>query len=64
MHLPTRSELVSLKGQTATDLGMSGYYWSSEQFNKGIAYHVYLPDGGVNFSYGKNYSGDKARCVR
>jgi hypothetical protein len=63
MRLPTQSELLLLKGDPATDLGMSGYFWSSEQGGANFAYHVGLPDGGqINRIKGYNYV--DVRCVR
>jgi hypothetical protein len=65
MSLPTQSQLLSLKGTPATDLGMSGYFWSSEQDDAKGAYNWYLPDGtAIFFNGAKDNSGNAARCVR
>ncbi|MDR1327039.1 MAG: prepilin-type N-terminal cleavage/methylation domain-containing protein [Heliobacteriaceae bacterium] len=64
MRLPTRSQLLSLKGTPppATDLGMSGYFWASEEGYAHNAWGVYLPDG-TEYHYDKNnFFG--VRCVK
>jgi hypothetical protein len=61
MHLPTRSELDSLK-----DSGLSGWYWSSEEFGAGaaaLAWYVSLPDG-TQSHFVKDYFNLNVRCVR
>jgi hypothetical protein len=65
MRLPTRSELVSLKGDLATNAGISGWFWSSEPYDEGSAYdawYVYLPGGNQNV--GNKGIGHDVRCVR
>ncbi|MDR1327046.1 MAG: prepilin-type N-terminal cleavage/methylation domain-containing protein [Heliobacteriaceae bacterium] len=64
MRLPTRSELLSLKGDPATNAGISGYFWSSEPY-EGYAYlawYVYLPGGGQDG--GLKRAIIDVRCVR
>jgi prepilin-type N-terminal cleavage/methylation domain-containing protein len=66
MRLPTVSELNSLAGTPATELGMSGYFWSSEQYSATHARAVVLPSGATGY-FGSKYSAsysDGMRCVR
>jgi hypothetical protein len=64
MSLPTQSQLLSLKGEPANQLGMSGIFWSSELEGAEIAYLVALPDGG-QVGCGKGYCPSYyVRCVR
>ncbi|MDR1327192.1 MAG: type II secretion system GspH family protein [Heliobacteriaceae bacterium] len=64
MRLPTPGELVSL-ASSASQLGLLGMYWSSEEINAHRVVNVYMPDGfqsgGEKYYYG--YDG-KALCVR
>jgi hypothetical protein len=64
MSLPTRDQLLSLKGEPATSAGISGWYWSSEpcEGTAGHAWDVDLPDG--NQDYDGKYHYNDVRCVR
>ncbi|MDR1327527.1 MAG: prepilin-type N-terminal cleavage/methylation domain-containing protein [Heliobacteriaceae bacterium] len=63
MRLPTVSELQSIKGDLATNAGISGAFWSSEHAHALDAYLVVLPDGG-QYNDNKHYPGPRVRCVR
>jgi prepilin-type N-terminal cleavage/methylation domain-containing protein len=62
MHLPSRSELLSLKGDPANQLSMSGLFWSSEENIAISAWVVTLPGDAQNGSH-KNDTRN-VRCVR
>jgi prepilin-type N-terminal cleavage/methylation domain-containing protein len=66
MRLPTRDELKSLKGDPATNAGISGWYWSSEP-SEGTATDaclVNLPDGGQYDGHKGYYAYYDVRCVK
>jgi hypothetical protein len=64
MSLPTRDQLLSLKGEPATSAGISGWHWSSEPYESdaGLAWLVGLPDGSQGCD--DKYDGIYVRCVR
>ncbi|MDR1326989.1 MAG: DUF1566 domain-containing protein, partial [Heliobacteriaceae bacterium] len=64
MSLPTRDQLLSLKGEPATSAGISGWYWSSEPYGSdaNLAWGVGLPDGVQ--SGDSKLNGNDVRCVR
>jgi hypothetical protein len=63
MRLPTQSELFSLQGDPATQAGISGTFWSSEQYDAIYAYRVNLPDSSSHDHYYKS-NADSGRCVK
>jgi hypothetical protein len=65
MRLPTRDELLSLKGSTAaTEAGLVGLYWSSEENGASHAWHVGVPDGDQSIYTTKEVYYGYLRCVR
>ncbi|MDR1327526.1 MAG: prepilin-type N-terminal cleavage/methylation domain-containing protein [Heliobacteriaceae bacterium] len=64
MRLPTQSELKSLVS-SASQLGMSYWYWSSEEEDNAKTVRITMfPDGGQNGNHGKYYAGYVVRCVK